>query len=1694
MKLFPLAVLVFAAASCVPEQRSGQRSSLENNSNINGPKKSDKTESQAPRFPHPHSFFQDGITTYTNLFTVHKGMDRTFSLRGQSIHDYIEIQNRRNENLCLVQRFETNPGTYELLILAASAETFNDTATNTREFYFLIHPHREPFNQRLCQSSTMIDALSNTYPQDTIVYSFFSLCQNCSKTEITSSFSAMFHPGGGTDIDALAIDHIVTKINDTPNFQESLQRCDDGSDCKALGYDCCLEGQCIRDKTIKSGADRNSPEFLQSQREITFNPSAISDYPDLYNICPISDTVEILSSSSREESTIDNLTNKRELYKCLNPHEGEMSLCTITYKNREDSEREEYGGIFKSGADDLNFTDTYTGTHTIARHGIHKISYGGTILFEDQQFLKEHIFIQGIGYPSSGLHIQSNNDLLQPTTITISEDFVLGTNSPDREVKITYKTNGSCVRINKDIAKCKKIYIQGQNLGKVTDHYPSSQNFLLPFYADLSKPVKVAVEGNLMAQGKYWSFSEQRSSEISFTEESFPVYDTQEVELTFFVNLRLYDILQRLESSRDEVRAICECEGEGCNLKPVKDTTNRHIVDYGCVYPKTQTIEPPMQEIIQISSKTVPLRYFDRQGAPHTEIDIDTTAQEGTVFEYIDGDPKQPNNVEQYIGFNEIYGTINAKSLTGPHPAKEVPVIKGKFYDIFVGKGQAIFSSCLSCGNDYWSDLLSIFPRNFTGIDGGGYVPNYFETNPKESDTYRKDDLLFGRACFLPVTMIPWTHKPHSDRQAQRLDRYNAQHFLFANGYQRDWYGFDYGSLIGSWDGLVWFSIGNERRVRAKSNHLFLAVNAYWGDLTDENIFTITILESTPSISGSGSSIANDFDSDGAECQKYHVCDTDRDCISRLGWDYACESIADLKTLWPKTDSFGMELPDSGGDNPVLLRTLFNQFKGPSKRCVYRGRGSPCSYHYQSINTDNAFNSSNQYRHHVCSTNNHCHPFMGTEENREFNTKIARFGQSPKHRNGDISIDEDLIDTFGLHTQIIGRPMEWNGRDAIPNQAKQNTSYNKLMAVCIPGRSPDTTLASMNISKPQEQNYKGDRALGIGMSRHEDMASNDYLASCPVLDNEDNLIHFSQYRGYEHTDPLSSLSPNTFGSMSFWELSSMQNTSTSALNFIMEAIDNNIIDYENNIYKKFDDEHIAKPTLEPNSCLRMPGAACFSDYDCAPSKLINNITQFMEPDDNPINDYELNFWKEPLVCSQKMPTWKQDYNLKENRCCRELGKQLTVGTWKDNSEFDRTIPGIDIPFDSDRRYTLYGTVRDLVETIEQEAGIPEKIPLLGAAADSCTTTCLTKNEMSRQYEIFPKIPERVCCNGDWVREFHEDNGGGHHWRNDKFQTDIEIENFKCYNWIDIDDQAEIFGDPGQKNDTFTCRDSEQPFDLDCGIRSVPIGQAHKILDWVGTLELTGIPQVTMPNPWNPLGANTSFDDLLCEVDPTNQQTPPARPQRTIPGLFKNPTDTAEISDGDYQYYSLDDMDNFNADQVKQIFSEDKVVCCIPAGEKVPLKQNQGSPTEEDQKRCCTGYISPQTGRCALRDYTDLSVYFNRFVSSGAKELDANKFDENGFIKSSNLVEFLACQKQVCDSGTLARGIAWSNTKVPGHTSEDSSYFVRQFLDNPTDADEDDFNGLVSLFEAGLKWNTHVYCVPEEIDTSAPELVTVQCTE
>jgi len=79
---------------------------------------------------------------------------------------------------------------------------------------------------------------------------------------------------------------------------------------------------------------------------------------------------------------------------------------------------------------------------------------------------------------------------------------------------------------------------------------------------------------------------------------------------------------------------------------------------------------------------------------------------------------------------------------------------------------------------------------------------------------------------------------------------------------------------------------------------------------------------------------------------------------------------------------------------------------------------------------------------------------------------------------------------------------------------------------------------------------------------------------------------------------------------------------------------------------------------------------------------------------------------------------------------------------------------------------------------------------------------------------------------------------------------------------------------------------------------------------------------------------------------------------------------------------------------------------------------------------------------------------------------------------------------VCASGVLARGVSYSALPVPGKEESHPNYTTRRFLEGKQEVDNN--NGILDLWDAGLRWNNQVYCAPAQIPTDSPDLIVTPC--
>ncbi len=848
---------------------------------------------------------------------------------------------------------------------------------------------------------------------------------------------------------------------------------------------------------------------------------------------------------------------------------------------------------------------------------------------------------------------------------------------------------------------------------------------------------------------------------------------------------------------------ITSCPNYEYSVNYVENTGLPNRID--CYTPATQSGAIPSQRTISVNSKSAPHRYFRSCGDEFGSTTPCATGdqQEGDVFEYQDEGKVLPS--QENFGMNSILGQMNV-SLDKALPAKMVEVEIDHVYQISTTSG--VYNPCPSCGKDSWFSTFSPYPTTSygTGLQAVGHstMRDSYDYN---STAGNYEDTIFGRACWIPPTMLPYSHNPAASTQTQRLTRLKTQAALYANGYQRDWFGFNKGALIGSFDGVSWFAIGKGRIVRAKTKKLFLAINAPFADLASPTLHVVNIQDYD------GVTVAAEVDYDpqyhlshpyqneAGNCQANHMCSTDTDCVTRLGWEYMCANVQDIKTKWPSFDVNGKEVAN---DSRLLtLDQILHQERFPSsstKRCVYRGAGAVCS---QSSGT---ITDANKRKTLTCAPNFYCANVSSSSP--VFNSKVARFGSTLE----EIPVSRNHY--FGKDANVLGRPLSYTASsltttlpgdvrtNLIQNMIQYETSATSVTGLCRPGKAVPTISNQATMSNPFEQHKNADSSgrtdyiNQIGGCNSSLFTSNRY-SSCPVMNSTGDYEFVTAYNptGYS----ARARNQNSCG------LDSLLTTANVTSN--TEGNPETLLPYSPFraiLGKTLANQTVFEPTLARDACLRRAGQVCHTDLDCSPNKMHADQT-----DNFSLayfgNEAEKKFHSEYLVCGQGNAkpspfdtTNYKNYNMNKNVCCREVGSDLTTYTANIplkvkvvrtenedtnllNDSYNKVSFNLNMTLapgmkpNDPNRYSRVATVENLGTSTDR--------PPLSAYQDRLGTGLAldpkdNANVMTpNQWKTLNEANSESCCGGGWIRKFSD---GSNDWtKRDRLFMDVR--NFACLN-------------------------------------------------------------------------------------------------------------------------------------------------------------------------------------------------------------------------------------------------------------------------------------------------------------------------
>ena len=869
-------------------------------------------------------------------------------------------------------------------------------------------------------------------------------------------------------------------------------------------------------------------------------------------------------------------------------------------------------------------------------------------------------------------------------------------------------------------------------------------------------------------------------------QELLNAYHCQEGDLTL--------CLQDRQEVMGTIQVACGCPApHTCpqlHYQAQRDKSD-NIVGISC-QDKSSPAQETQDHTIYLSNRSVPHRFYrgDTGKSVNNFLEFATNhqeiEQEGEPFFYLDH-PGQSFPQNGAYNMNSIMGQMSL-NLSSAQPAVAVPVEQSRVYIISGIAGSSL--PCPLCPRDQWLEEFSAHP-SLTGVNGliaTGYGTrrDFFGQNNTRGNY---EDTKFGRACWVPPTMIPFSHKAHARPSTQRQNRLTTQAALYLNGYQRDWFGFNKGALIGSFDGVRWFAIGTARRIQAKSHQLFLALNAPFGDLAGTQTLEVTVSEDI----SSKSQVPNyDFDPSlkdprhahynrAASCQQYHQCQVDADCVSQLGWEYQCADVSPWKTLSPLFDIMGEERGDT--DRALSSSTYPVGGGAPNgtaqtKRCVYRGRGALCQQDFSTL-------SEQMKKLFTCAPNFYC-ANLGA---KSFNHQLVR---TPQLVNNIL---------YGFEADILGRPMDYlGGQSSLPNTVQNNIqeSFTKALklsgtaGICLPGKdiSEDTHL-EQHKSRDTATRPRTDYINQIGSCHStiedgDDIKRSERVWGCPLFDQEGNYLLTTDASSLtQHRHKF--LTQNSCG-YSSQDATGIANT--------FAPIEAQALGTLSSLVRKSHSEH---------ACLRRGGSPCFTDLDCTPSRLHSEWAEFLGWEHFGDTQGEKTYWQEYLVCAQgkREPLLGSDqhsleegdrYDLTQNRCCRSQGQTMSFPNRRDllltgqvvrddpSRPIGDRLPSMDRS--RTRRSSRYMAIYEDLDLHGGPTPTPYRhfLPILPANGNTCGTGCRDGEYQDVTADLQWKAPHdlanKTCCGGGWVRKFAD---GTHDWT----KTDrlfLSPENFQCLNY------------------------------------------------------------------------------------------------------------------------------------------------------------------------------------------------------------------------------------------------------------------------------------------------------------------------
>jgi hypothetical protein len=316
--------------SCVPQSQTAGVNTGNSTDTGNETETTPVANFGDPVFPLPGIFIQEGLIKTSTNFPLPINFTDSFLIRGAAVSSFLrKLPN--TTKICLMGKYTFSAGVNKFLLLSAKPKSFTDLLNKTTEFYLQVEPSNDQANQNDCLTYNLTETLVATSTSPTFHFSLTQICSNCT-TSITSSPLQLFF-NNGEEVPNLSLNSLMITISGS--ISATTNSCVENSICKARNFDCCLQGQCVKDGAIRPTALTN-PDFLVAQEDVKNNPTRFVVYPQFFFVCESRPEPE--AEGAYTETTIDpnyeasiRLMELGQLYNCLNAVDGEFSYCTVKF-------------------------------------------------------------------------------------------------------------------------------------------------------------------------------------------------------------------------------------------------------------------------------------------------------------------------------------------------------------------------------------------------------------------------------------------------------------------------------------------------------------------------------------------------------------------------------------------------------------------------------------------------------------------------------------------------------------------------------------------------------------------------------------------------------------------------------------------------------------------------------------------------------------------------------------------------------------------------------------------------------------------------------------------------------------------------------------------------------------------------------------------------------------------------------------------------------------------------------------------------------------------------------------------------------------------------------------------------------------------------------------------------------------------